>query len=80
MKKDYRPRLSIDISPELKRKVDKYIQWGLLSVIMRLLISDLIDLIEKYGPGLVIGHFINRDITVEDFCKLGDNDGRFKKP
>jgi|GEM_PF-3089174 len=80
MKKDYRPRLSIDISPELKRKVDKYIQWGLLSVIMRLLISDLIDLIEKYGPGLVIGHFINRDITVEDFCKLGDNDGGFKKP
>lgn len=49
MSEDYRPRLSIDISPEQANKLRDLIPWGLKNQIFLILIDDLIGLLEEFG-------------------------------
>ena len=73
---DYRPRLSVDLLPSQHRKIQRYFPHGTIKLVFRLVVDDLISMIEKYGAGPVLGCFIDRDITLEEV--LCGNDPRFK--
>ena len=77
--KDLRPRLSVDMPKELHTKMRNLIPHGLRGKVLNMMLSDLIDLIEKFGSGVVLGSFIERDITMNEISnlKLGeDEDGK----
>jgi hypothetical protein len=65
-------RLSIEVSEEQKRKIDKYFQWGDLSRVTRHVMESLIILIEKHGYGTVIGAFLSGQIKLEEICRMED--------
>jgi hypothetical protein len=83
MDRDFRPRLSVDMPEELHLKMRNLIPHGLRGKVFILMVSDLIDLIERFGAGVVLGSFIEREVTMKDICKLDlevkDGDNRRSK-
>ena len=51
---DWRPRLSIDISPEQAASLSKYIPWGFRKMVFTALIDLLIKAFEKGGPEVLL--------------------------
>jgi hypothetical protein len=72
----YRPRLSIELSCEQQRKLQMYFPHGMIKVVFSQVVDDLIDLIERYGAGVVLGAYIQREVKLED---LSGNLKEFKK-
>ena len=77
MTTEYRPRLSVDIMPEQHRKIQKYFPHGTIKLVFRLVVDDLLAMIERHGAGVVLGCFIDRDIKLEEI--LRGNDTRFRR-
>jgi len=69
---DWRPRLSINISAEQYRKLQKYIPWGTRTKVFSIIIDDLISAVEEKGTE-VIGALIARRIKYEDISRWRDN-------
>lgn len=69
-KNSYRPRLSVDLDEELAIKVRNLIPFGLRGKVFLLILEDLIELIEKYGSGVVLSSFIDRDVGVKEISGL----------
>jgi hypothetical protein len=67
---EYRPRISIDLTPAQKRLLDKHIPWGSKKTVFNVVIDDLLNLCEQHGSGKVVGAFISRHIHLRDICKL----------
>lgn len=68
---DYRPRLSVDISEEHKKKLDLYLDdWGRKKEVVAVILEDLFRLFEKHGSAVVIGALVERAISLRDVCKL----------
>ena len=71
MSETYRPRLSVDISEELRKKLDYYLpDYGRKKEIITVVLNDLFDLFEKHGAPIVIGALVERAISLKDICKL----------
>ena len=70
---DWRPRLSLEIDEEQYKKLQNLIPWGVKNQIFRIIISDLIEVIEKEGP-LVIAALLSRKIKLSDIVKGGSNE------
>jgi hypothetical protein len=70
MSGEYRPRISIDLTEEQKRRLDKHITWGNKKVVFSVVVDELIELCERHGAGIVIGAFISRQLKLKDICKL----------
>ena len=70
MTDQYRPRLSIEISQEAKDKLKRLLPHGTQKIVFSLVVEDLIDMLEQYGSGMVIGAFIERDIKLKDLLRL----------
>lgn len=64
------PRLSIPISLEQQRLLQQYIPWGAQSAIFRLIIDDLIHMMEKHGNERVLGAFMARAVELEDLIRM----------
>lgn len=74
MSVDYQglPRLSVEITPEQARRLDDNIPWGLRGKIIRLILDDLLDLVEQEGS-IVLTALVKRVITLEHILKKGGN-------
>jgi len=70
---DWRPRLSLEIDPEQYQKLQSLIPWGVKNQIFRVIISDLIEVIEKEGP-LVIAALLSRKIKLSDIVRGDSNE------
>lgn len=46
-------KLSIEVTDELKARLDKITFWGVQSAVMRVLIENLCDTCEKHGTGVL---------------------------
>ena len=68
--KEYRPRLSIDLSQEHADALYKYLSWGEKKRLFTLIISDLIEAFEKFGADKIIGAMKAREIKLLDIVKL----------
>ncbi len=61
MPNDYTPRLSVEITEELYKRMTNSIPWGLKSRVMSILLEDVLDLIDTHGE-IVLAAIINRSI------------------
>lgn len=73
MSNDTLPRLSIEITDSLARRLDDAIPWGLRGKIMRIMLEDLLNLIEQEGS-IVLTALVERVITAEHILKKGGMD------
>ena len=56
------PRLSIVLTDEQLKRMDKFLPWGTKQPIMIALIDNLCDSLEEHGPKL-LGLIINKDFN-----------------
>ena len=63
-------RLPIIISEEEQLRIHKLIPWGLTSRIMRLLLIQVLDLLEDHGD-VILGALLSGKITALDLLKKG---------
>lgn len=67
-------RLSVLISDEEQIRMRNLIPWGMISRIMRLLLLQTLDLVEKHGV-IVIGALVSGKFTVLDLLREEDTSG-----
>lgn len=72
--KDWRPRLSIDLSEEKYKKLQDLIPWGLKSQIFNHLIDDLISMIESGGE-MFLATILARRMKLGDFLRAESDRG-----
>lgn len=65
-------RLSIEISAEEQARFQRLIPWSLMGRIMRILIKQVLDLVEEHGD-IVLGALLTGQITTLDLLKKGGN-------
>ena len=60
-------RLAIDITEEQKAKLERYFKWGDLSPFLRMIIDDILILLdEPKNARLIIGAYARRKIGLND--------------
>ena len=72
----YTPRLSIDVSEELRNKIQTHIPWGTMRPLMTILLESVIAFIEKTGVehrSLIIGAIVSGKISILDILKKGED-------
>lgn len=68
-KDDYIPRLSIQLSPELQKRYQENIPWGLGKTLVTTMLEDVFDLVDKYGKG-IIALIINKKLKISDILTM----------
>lgn len=69
MPSEYRPRLSIDLTPEQRRDLDRILgQHGLQKAVFSILVDDLINAVNTHGHHVISG-LISRAIGFTDIVK-----------
>ncbi len=63
--KEYRPRLSIEISKDLQARLRDKVQWGLCRSLVTILIEDVLQLIEDHG-NIVIAAILDKRIKARN--------------
>lgn len=69
MAKDWRPRLSVDIDGETKKKLDELIPHGALKPTINALLNDLVEMLERDSQ-MILGAIMARDIELEDILRV----------
>jgi hypothetical protein len=64
--KDWRPRLSIELSDAQLARLRRSIAWGLRTKVLSKIIDDLLNLIDKHGQQVVLGAFLSGELTIEE--------------
>ena len=67
-------RLSIEITEEDQQRMHNLIPWGIMSRMMRLVLVQMLDLLEEHGD-VVLGALMSGRITVLDLIKKGGSKG-----
>ena len=77
----YTPRLSIEITEDQNKKLQKFFPHGTKKIVFGQIIEQILALIDKYGAGTVLGAFMDRQMSIEKMMcmKIGtigeDEDG-----
>ena len=71
MPSSYRPRLSIELTNEQARKLQRLIPWGLKNQLFQALVDDVIELVEEHGE-IVIAAIISRQLKARSMKSLKD--------
>jgi len=68
---DYKPRLTVELTEEHKKKLDHYFgEHGRKKEIIFVIFDDLFRLVEKHGVDKVVGALVERAISLKEICKL----------
>jgi len=66
-------RLSIEIYEEEQERMHRLIPWGLMSRIMRILVVQVLDLVEHHGD-VVLGALLTGKLSTLDLLRMGGED------
>lgn len=66
----YRPRLSIDLTPQQANALRDLIPWGLKGQLFSIIIDDIIRLARTHGQQFLAA-VLARGIRLENYSKLG---------
>lgn len=72
----YTPRLSVELSPELYKRLQDCIPWGNIKPVMTTILEQLLDILEaldKRDAMLIIGAIISKRVSLLDVLKRGDD-------
>ncbi len=67
--KDYRPRLSIDLTEEQQRDLSRLIPWGVKGQLFSIIVDDVIRNMKEHGQ-IFIAAALSRAIKLEDYTSL----------
>ena len=65
---EYVPRLTVEISADLHKRMTNNIPWGLKSKVMAMILEDLMDLVEEHGQ-IVLAAILTREIGAKQVLK-----------
>lgn len=68
----YKPRLSVELTPESSQRLRELIEHGHKRPLFQAIVNDLIRVIEKHGYA-VIGGIVLRQINLEDFVDFSNS-------
>jgi len=73
-------RLTVDITNEQAKGLNKHLEYGMRRILFHVIIDDLLDLFDKYGAGVIIGALMSKAISLKEICKLKEvkKDGKKK--
>jgi hypothetical protein len=69
MDKDYRPRLSVEITEEQARQLRDLIPWGSRKQLFSIIVEDVIRLLREHGT-TYIAAVLARQLKLEDYISL----------
>ena len=74
--KYHRPRLSIELTDEQHKELQRLIPWGLQRQVFSPIVDDVIRLVKKHGQ-IFISAVLMKEIKLEDYSSINleDNDG-----
>ena len=67
--KDYRPRLSIDLTEEQQMDLSRLIPWGVKGQLFSIIVDDVIRNMKEHGQ-IFIAAALSRAIKLEDYTSL----------
>lgn len=62
---DYIPRLTVNLTPDEKKRLDKCVPWGYTRRLFSVLIDSVCTAVEKQGP-IVLAAIVSKRIDVLD--------------
>ena len=65
-----RHRLTVDISEEQARELNKYFEFGDQKMVFGVIVDQLLEMFKRYGYGNVIGAMLTRKAELKDILKL----------
>ena len=66
---DYRPRLSVEITPEQQRLLQKHLDFGMQKKLFAIVIDDLLKMMELHGRNFLAAIIMHR-ISYQDITSL----------
>ena len=69
MNRDYRPRLSVEITDEQARQLRDLIPWGSRKQLFSIIVEDVIRLLRAHGT-TYIAAVLARQLKLEDYISL----------
>ena len=69
MDKDYRPRLSVEITDEQARQLRDLIPWGSRKQLFNIIVEDVIRLLRAHGTTFIAA-VLARQLKLEDYVSL----------
>jgi len=71
----YKPRLTVQITEQQFDGLRKHLEFGMQKLLFGVIIDDLLELFERYGPEKVIGALVEKAISLKDISKLDLKNG-----
>lgn len=65
----YKPRLSVEITEEQYKRLQKFVPWGLQKHLFGVIVDDLLDLLERGDSEKIIAAIIAQMIRPRDLLK-----------
>lgn len=66
---NYRPRLTVEITPEQQLALQKHLDFGLQKRLFGIIIDDVIEMMEKHGRGFLAA-VVKRQVSYDDYTSL----------
>ena len=67
--KEYRPRLSIDLTEDQQMELNRLIPWGIKNQLFSVIVDDVIRCIKEHGQ-VFIAAALMKEIKLEDYTSL----------
>lgn len=66
---EWRPRLSVEVSPEVFEEMQKLIPWGMRRQIFSVILEHTLKLIKTHGPG-VLAILMSGELRFEEMLRV----------
>lgn len=70
MRAEYKPRLSIDITEDMRDRLYKHLDYGMRKPLFHFIINTLIKYFDEYGAHKVIAAIIGKHIELKDILGI----------
>lgn len=66
---EYRPRLSVEITPEQQRKLQEFLDHGMQKKVFGIIVDDVIKMIELHGRNFLAAVIVHK-LSYKDYTSL----------
>lgn len=60
-------RIQFEIPEEMKRRLSNKLKWGQIKLVYVEMTLDLIKLLEKHDPNMVVAAILSKEMTLKDY-------------
>lgn len=76
-----RPRIQFQVEPDIKRALERKLRWGQLRMVYLQITEDLVELLEKHDPQMVVAAILSKEVSLADYIgkNKGGDDGKYQR-